>query len=242
MSVLLPPDIILKELNNKLLECVQFPSKCIVNVIEPEEVLMKHLYQIQLPNDFLKDLSKYKWKLIGKSDSFPYTFKLYLSSFECLIKINVLNTIPSEEPKHFDNREAYMKFMLANVLLKYNHHGTELPLLNIQTSNQSKHLIDKLKSFNIDLPSNKFIQIHFSEKFGKTQTLYDFLSKAIDFTINDMKVLLFYIFYTLYIIRLAYPKFKHNRINTNTIYLYLIERNLNKTQEYIIKNNKYYNI
>jgi len=233
---------ILEKLNHRLKQCVYQSNKCVVDIINPEEVTLNQLYDFNKDNDFLILLSNYQWKMITSSSSDnTFSFKVYIPNVNCILRINLLSKVPSQEISHIDYREAYIKFLLANVLLKYGLHGTELPLFNLQVVGVPNELINKLGDFNIQCTANTFVQLHFSEKFWKTITLTQLIQNmSNNIALIEIKVILFTIFYILYIIKLAYPQFKHNRLNCDSILLYVLEQDLNKTTEMIVKDSHFY--
>ena len=70
--------------------------------------------------------------------------------------------------------------------------------------------------------SNKMISIQLFENYFKMKTLEEFLhDNHHNFSTLHWKVLSFQILYALYKITKIYPTFRHNKLDANSIYLYI---------------------
>lgn len=145
-------------------------------------------------------------------------YKRYSNTHDILIKINLLN----EEKVNTDNLLSYILSYL--VLTKQTQHIL-LPILNLNIKTKD---LKKNKLFNnliITSSNNKYAYIQLRESFENLIILKNFINS------ENIKIILFQIFHTLFVIYNNYPLFYHGRLNLDNIFVYT-KNNINTEYKY----------
>lgn len=174
----------------------------------------------------------------GKNDN-KYAFTR-VSTHNCIILIKKYDIQNSSE----ENNDKKISFLLSDFVTKKFTRHILLPIMHIDIP--AKKLMPFLRKYpDIDLTNltdkmnENILSISIYEKFFKMQTLNDYLTKNIDDLDNNTFIaILMQIIHTLYIIRTTYPKFNHNLLNINNVFVYNIEKNDHKL-EYSYENSKF---
>jgi hypothetical protein len=137
-------------------------------------------------------------------------FKRFNEQTNLLIKLSV------DDIKNQDN-DSKISYILSELVLKNKTKHILLPILNLEID------INKLKQFtdikSIDLLNkSKKCAVKIREHFYKINTLQNYLEENINE--NNIKILLWQIIHTLYVIIEKYPNFCHNNLNLNNILVY----------------------
>ena len=132
-------------------------------------------------------------------------------------KSNLLVKISAESTKIQDN-DSKISYILSELVIKSKTKHILLSILNLQLN------IDKLKPF-INIKSNSFFDepnklygLKIQEHFHTISTLENFLKKK--YSNLTIKIVLWQIIHTLYIISEQFPTFVHNNLNTDNILVY----------------------
>lgn len=166
----------------------------------------------------INKLTEKKWKLLDKNRKL---FKIYDTvNYNIQIREHTKkenkNDIYSKK-----NNSKLAKFVFSGIGAKSNLNSTELPIINLELKKVPETLKKKLKIYEIELDNSKTYSVELTEHFFKMITLSEFLKE--NNKLIDIKVVLFYIFITLHNYKKMYPKFQHNALKTDNIYVYLID-------------------
>ena len=127
-----------------------------------------------------------------------------------------------------DNKNKTISFLLSNFVTKIQTKHILLPIMNIDLpiKNLIPFLLKYPETEKIQKNINKTISVTITERFFKMMFLDEYLSKYSNL-IDELLIFntIFQIIHTLAIVRLKYPNFNHNLLNTNSIFVYLIAKN-----------------
>lgn len=144
------------------------------------------------------------------SDEKNIMFKRFNEQNYLLIKLSV------DDIEKQDN-DAKISYILSELVLKNKTKHILLPILNLEMDiNKLKQFTD-IKSTNLFNKSKK-CAVKIRENFYKINTLQNYLQENINE--DNIKIILWQIIHTLYVIREKYPKFSHNNLNLNNILIY----------------------
>lgn len=141
------------------------------------------------------------------------------TSYPCLIK-----AAPYIQGNKYELFDMKLNYILSDLSINDVYKYTLLPIMNFdvgfdELKKSHKHISDVLKE-HLDINDNPIICFQVFERYFKTETLTDFLNnKSSSFLRMDWKVLCFQILYALYKIQKAYPTFRHNNLDLNSIYV-----------------------
>ena len=176
---------------------------------------------------------EYSFIRIGPINS-TITIKLYQSE-------ETKNDLTSE-----DNNGKTISFLLSDFVTKKQTKHILLPIFNIDLP--VKRLIPFLSKYpeleKIQNATNKILSVSITERFFKMMSLDEYLNKHQE-KINSEFILstIWQVVHTLAIIRQKYPDFNHNLLNTESIFVYIIENNTHESkyqydnQEFTVPNN-----
>jgi hypothetical protein len=192
-------------------------KKTFIINIELDDIKLNDLRKLGGQN-IINKLTEKKWKLLDKNRKL---FKIYDT-----INFNIQIREHSQKENKNDiyskkNNSKLAKFIFSGIGAKTNLNSTELPIMNIELKKVPETLKKKLKIYEIELDSSKTYSVELTEHFFKMITLTEFLKEHNK--LMDIKVVLFYIFLTLFNYKKLYPKFQHNALKTDNIYVYLID-------------------
>ena len=183
----------------------------------------------KISNQLLDDILKSKLQLFYTNKNSIY-FKKIDELYTALIKITLKNA--KEE------NDNMLSYILSELYLKNKTKHILLPILNFEIKlDNIKDLIisiDNKITEKIDKNKNCFIKIR--------ENYYDNLLILKDYIINcnDIKIILFQIIHTLFIIQQKFPDFFHNKLNCNNIFVGINHKFDNKINEYIVNNQVFY--
>ena len=184
--------------------------------------------------ELLSNLTDKKWKLLDKKR------KLFKVKDE--VSYNIQFREHDKKEKTTDiystrNNSKLAKFVFSGIAGVTNLNTTELPIINLDLKKVPEKIVKKLKVFEIELDDSKHYSVEITEHFYKMIKLNDFLKENNSLPI--LRAILFYIFLTMYNYKKIYPNFQHNSLNTESIYVYLIEKNDKEYSEFIVDGVQY---
>jgi hypothetical protein len=127
-----------------------------------------------------------------------------------------------------DNKNKQISFILSDLVTKKLTRHILLPILNIDIP--LKNLIPFLQKYpdlELNKSNSKYLSISISERFFKMMTLDEYLTET-NLKImkpTDFLNIIFQVIHALAVIRNKYPKFNHNLLNTESISVYVTDKN-----------------
>jgi hypothetical protein len=137
-------------------------------------------------------------------------FKRFNEQTNLLIKLSV------DDIKNQDN-DSKISYILSELVLKNKTKHILLPILNLEIDFNKLTQFTDIKSIDLFNKSKK-CAVKIREHFYKINTLQNYLEENINE--NNIKILLWQIIHTLYVIIEKYPHFCHNNLNLNNILVY----------------------
>lgn len=144
------------------------------------------------------------------SDDKNITFKRFNEQNQLLIKLSVDDIIKQDN-------DSKLSYIFSELVLKRKTKHILLPIFNLEIETKELKQFTDIKSINLLDKSTK-CALKIRECFHKMDTLHNFLQDNINE--NNIKIILWQIIHTLYVIREKFPKFIHNNLNLNNILIY----------------------
>lgn len=209
--------------------------------INSKKITMEHLKVVdQEKDDLIKEFIQGKFRLVKYQNN---TAKLirYHDSFPVLVKITPYeNKKDMLNLKSLSNNDSYISYLLSEKILQNKINLVLLPLVNFDVKfNEIKDIINTYPEikWSEEINNGKFIDnvsVRVREAFFKIKSLEEFL--------KENKCNIYDIFYQVVLtigqIRNYYPKFSHNNLNLNSVYIYEMNDKC-KEKQYSIGNDIY---
>ena len=173
----------------------------------------------------LNKITQKKWKLLNKR---RMLFKVYDDEHNYNIQLREVKD-KTKDLYNSNNKTKLVKYVFSGIAGVKNVNTTELPIMNIDFDKLPKSLIEKVKSYKVDVDPTKKYSIEITEHFFKMVSLDEYLKN--NNNLSDLKQILFYIIYTLICYRHIYPKFEHNNLTAKNIMVYCVEKDENSYKE-----------
>jgi hypothetical protein len=217
--------------------------KVSIETVSISDISVDNIKKTQNSNDYKKLINNIFNRNISfiEKNNLKYIFKINDIDRSCDI---VLSVIPNDSNNiyNIENMNKIITYLLSSLVINKETKHILMNIINIDVlSNDIIRYIEKytdndniLKVLN---KKNNKISIEIREHFFKMDSLYNILNDK-NTEINDrmIRVIIFQVLHTLFIIQNKYPKFRHNNLNLKNIYCYLKEKNSN-TYEYKIDGN-----
>lgn len=144
------------------------------------------------------------------SDDKNVIFKRFNNQNQLLIKLSVDNI----EKQDNDSKISYI---LSELVLKNKTKHILLPILNLEVDRSKLQLFTNIKSNEL-INKSTTCGVKIRENFHKIYTLQNYLQENMNEHI--IKIILWQIIHTLYVITEKFPYFAHNNLNLNNIFIY----------------------
>jgi hypothetical protein len=209
-----------------------------INNIDLKKIKMDNL---KIPLDKWKDLSSEiisqlkgkKFQLLKSGDNYNI-FKVYLNRFFVLLKISVYNR--EEDVNNLTckiNNDNFFSYLLSSFTVTGESKHIELPIVNLDADikmvSDIFDIYPSLKELREKIEKKVYpnvISFRFRERFFEYNSMDNFFMKKK----CDFRIIIFQVIHTLALIQDKYPSFRHNKLDTKSIFIYL------KSKEGVINN------
>jgi hypothetical protein len=186
----------------------------------------------KMSHHLLNELIKSKLQLFYSNKNTIY-FKKIDDMYTALIKITLKN--------NKEENDNLISYILSELYLKNKTKHILLPILNFEIKlDNIKDILNGINNkITNKLEQNKNCFIKIRENFyNNIITLKNYIINNNDFLI--IKIILFQIIHTLFIIQQKFPQFLHNKLNCNNIFIGITNNHENKINEYLVNNKIFY--
>ena len=169
------------------------------------------------PDQIFKQKIKFKGKFHDK-----LIFKRYSeTSYPVLMRISEYKS----NPNNLSNSQLIdmkINYIFSDLAINDVYKFILLPIFNFDVSVSNLNNEEVVSIIKKELPDAKNVCVQLFEHYFKLMTLEEYLIKEHkNFTMKHWKILSFQILYALYKIQKNYPTFRHNKLDLNSIYVYV---------------------
>lgn len=144
------------------------------------------------------------------SDDKNLTFKQFTDQNQLLIKLSV------DDIEKQDN-DSKISYILSELVLRNKTKHILLPILNLEMDMSKLKTFTNIKSIDA-FNKAKICGVKIRENFHKINTMQKYLEEHMNE--RNIKIILWQIIHTLYVIKEKFPNFVHNKLNVNNILIY----------------------
>jgi hypothetical protein len=113
--------------------------------------------------------------------------------------------------------DSKISYILSELVLKKKTNHILLPILNLEIDINKLNIFTDIKSSDL-FNKSKICGLKIRENFHKIYTLQNYLQENVNE--YNIKIILWQIIHTLYVISEKFPNFAHNDLNVNNIFIY----------------------
>jgi hypothetical protein len=211
---------------NTLYDCVYNDTNKGCYKLKPITRKDIHIEDLKMPTTFDKNnILKGKFQYINNYNQ-KYMYKrISDSTYTCAINIGVYNQTNKNinAMKRSEIVNMAMMYLTSELAIDEHLKYVLLPIMNFditikELKNINELLTDNFKNYD----ENTMLYINVVEYYNKLISLEEFLQeKGKKMTIDEWKVLMFQILYTLYRLSERISKFRHNNLNLQAIKIYV---------------------
>jgi hypothetical protein len=156
------------------------------------------------------------------------------TGYPSMLRISLYNDVNINDLTNSELIDMKINYIFSDLAINDVYKYILLPITNfdIKFGDISNEIITKeIKKYYENIEKNSIICIQIFEHYFKLKTLNEYLIENYKkFKSNHWKVLVFQILYALYKLQKTYPAFRHNKLDLDSIYVYMVSEEASKKQ------------
>jgi len=150
------------------------------------------------------------------------------TSFPTMMRVSMYDKDANTHNMNLDEiNDMKLNYIFSDLAINNIHKFIILPIFNFDVTYDelkklNKSMSDEIKKHYKDITNDNRLCIQIFEHYFKMKTLREYLDENIkEMNIDMKKAMIFQVLYALYSLQKAYPTFRHNSLDLDSIYVYI---------------------